>query len=283
MYPFRDSFFESPYESRRRRAAEEARRRSEQERYYRMLAAQEQEEERQHQEYLRQQEARARMIRQRQEEREEQQRQAYEAARLRRERAEAEAAERRRAQQRYWKTKPFEEETDSESEEDPEYQVVRGYDGRLYRMRNPVFQKQLRTPRAPKNRLLEGPDSDLKLGRDGRLYRVRKESQNEKQAPSSPIKVSVEDMENVPKTRDIPITKTTVAMDVDSEDVRDAALTKKTLKNPKKDKKSKKKRKKITVIVEDASDSEYEDEFKSPLRNRLPSPGEWMEPVEYFQ
>jgi len=44
------------------------------------------------------------------------------------------------------------------------------------------------------------------------------------------------------------------------------------------------KRKRIVgVIVEDASDSEYEnDEYKSPWRNRRPSPGEWLEPVENF-
>jgi hypothetical protein len=38
---------------------------------------------------------------------------------------------------------------------------------------------------------------------------------------------------------------------------------------------------KRTVIVEDASDSEYEDEeLNSVWCNRRPSPGEWMEPVE---
>lgn len=38
----------------------------------------------------------------------------------------------------------------------------------------------------------------------------------------------------------------------------------------------------IDVVVEDVSDSEVEeDEFKSIWRNRRPSPGEWMEPVEY--
>merc|ERR1711959_240348 len=38
----------------------------------------------------------------------------------------------------------------------------------------------------------------------------------------------------------------------------------------------------ITVTVEDASDSECEDEFDSPWRNRHPSPGQWMEPVEPY-
>ena len=44
----------------------------------------------------------------------------------------------------------------------------------------------------------------------------------------------------------------------------------------------KKRRSKVTIIVEDASDSEYEDEeMNSVWRNRRPSPGQWMEPVEY--
>merc|ERR1719198_2463114 len=42
-------------------------------------------------------------------------------------------------------------------------------------------------------------------------------------------------------------------------------------------------RQRITVIVEDASDSEAECEFDSIWRNRRPSPGQWMEPVENFQ
>ena len=54
---------------------------------------------------------------------------------------------------------------------------------------------------------------------------------------------------------------------------------KKSCKNSKKGRK--KNRKKITITVEDASDSEYDDDFSSPWRNRRPGPGEsWIEPVE---
>merc|ERR1711963_904177 len=50
------------------------------------------------------------------------------------------------------------------------------------------------------------------------------------------------------------------------------------------EKKKKPKRKRVTIIVEDASDSEYEDDdYNSPWRNRRPSPGQWMEPVENYQ
>jgi hypothetical protein len=46
---------------------------------------------------------------------------------------------------------------------------------------------------------------------------------------------------------------------------------------------NKKFKKKVTIIVEDASDSETEDECKSDVwRNRRPSPGQWMEPVAGF-
>ena len=42
-------------------------------------------------------------------------------------------------------------------------------------------------------------------------------------------------------------------------------------------------KKRTTVVVEAASDSETEDdEFNSIWRNRRPSPGQWMEPVEGF-
>lgn len=36
----------------------------------------------------------------------------------------------------------------------------------------------------------------------------------------------------------------------------------------------------VTVVVEDASDSECEDDSRSPWRNRRPGPGQWIEPVE---
>ena len=38
---------------------------------------------------------------------------------------------------------------------------------------------------------------------------------------------------------------------------------------------------KNTIMVEDASDSECDDDFSSPRRNRKPGPGDsWMEPVQ---
>ena len=63
----------------------------------------------------------------------------------------------------------------------------------------------------------------------------------------------------------------------------DSKMQKVHKKKPRKNSKKgrKKNRKKITITVEDASDSEYDDDFSSPLRNRRPGPGEsWIEPVE---
>jgi hypothetical protein len=44
----------------------------------------------------------------------------------------------------------------------------------------------------------------------------------------------------------------------------------------------KRSKQRITVTVEDASDSDCENEFDSPWRNRRPSPGQWIEPVESY-
>merc|ERR1712007_15734 len=46
-------------------------------------------------------------------------------------------------------------------------------------------------------------------------------------------------------------------------------------------KKNVSKKNRILVEVEDASDSECEDEFSDYFRNRRPSMGEWIEPVEF--
>merc|ERR1719240_2467019 len=47
--------------------------------------------------------------------------------------------------------------------------------------------------------------------------------------------------------------------------------------------KDKRKQQKVSVLVEDASDSESEDDdYKSVWRNRRPSPGQWMEPIKSF-
>jgi hypothetical protein len=44
-----------------------------------------------------------------------------------------------------------------------------------------------------------------------------------------------------------------------------------------------KRSRRVSVVVEDASDSENEDDdLKSIWRNRRPSPGQWIEPIEFY-
>lgn len=316
MYPFgfNDSFFESPYnrsrvqrrraeeeEARRQRkkVAEEAKRRSELEKYYRMKAREQEEKERQRQqqqEYIRQLE-----LQQRQKE-EEEQRRAYEAARIRREKAEAEARRRRRRQQR--NRNFYRDETDKE-ENEPEFKIVRGRDGRLYQVRNPLCR--------PPDTFIEEesscseeedePEFRIVRGPDGRLYRVRNETQSKQKTKPVLKSRSVNDQNNQynrqqeelrsnTSSRNIPVKKSTSSMDVEGDDENATPVTSSSRmatpaspsKKSHKGKKGKKnKKKKITIVVEDASDSEYDDEFDSPWRNRRPSPGEWLEPVENFQ
>lgn len=217
-------------------------------------------------EYLRQKEAREQMLRLRhQQEEEERQREAYEAAR------------RQRAQQqrKYWRpNNSYGDAESSDSDEEPEFHIVRGYDGRLYQIKNPAYQKR---------RQHEVDQTEVVRGRDGRLYRVKKQKQTyQPSQPSQPTtSSSVESDDST--SRDIPITKTSATVDIDPEGERIAMETKSKIYRNKRDKKSKRKKKRITVIVEDASDSEYEDEMNSPWRNRRPDPGEWLQPVENFQ
>jgi hypothetical protein len=114
-------------------------------------------------------------------------------------------------------------------------------------------------------------------GTEEQLYQVNNQSTRETVTDLSP------DKKNPPsKFRVIPIS-VTKTVNVDSNDDREVVVTKLNTKKEKKSTEGKKKKTKITVIVEDASDSEYEDDFKSLWRNRRPSPGQWMEPVENFQ
>ena len=116
-------------------------------------------------------------------------------------------------------------------------------------------------------------------GRDGRIYRVpsylidgidrASDTSDERSSTmSETASVASAEMMDAPE-----IASTRVP--VEQNETEKAPLKKsRNNKNPR--------RRKVTVIVEDASDSEYEqDELKSPWRNRRPSPGQWMEPIEY--
>lgn len=251
----------SSYQEQKRRAQEEARRRAELERYYRMKDLQEQEELRRRQEY-------ARRLRQQQlmEDQE-----AYGEGRCRGRalQAEEERQDRLRAQRYLRGDSPdedyydegYSEETeapDSRNEE-PVYRRLRGPDGRIYRVQVGTTEK----PKVAKHHSV----MDDKENQGRRKVEGRK---------TVPIRTS---KETVP----IRTTEERLPMAIDTRvarenDVQHSSTTMRS--NEASGKKKKKGKKRVTIIVEDASDSETGDEYSSPWRNRRPSPGQWMEPIE---
>ena len=211
-------------------AAAEARRRAEIERYHRMKELEEQERLRQRQAYLR---------------------------KLRRQQEEEEEYRRRQRAMELERTRRTQAEHDDE-EDEPRYALVRGPDGRIYRVpldQNGHLRQPKDTPRSKKE-----DDNTVLRTKIPISSNNRRDDENhsdndgaEKEASNTKT-IRLQNEEN--KSPSVPITK------------------------PKSDVK-KKSKKRVTVIVEDASDSETEDdETKSYWRNRRPSPGQWMEPVE---
>jgi len=164
-----------------------------------------------------------------------------------------------------------------QEDEPPMYQVVQGPDGRLYRI--PAVQEELKVPRRPQYTVMRGPG--------GRLYRFRTTDSSSDAQDGEPETIttrssrddSVED-ETFPEQLDSMET-------LDEENVPPKDATKKAQHLGKVGtahtgrSQQRKKKKRLTVIVEDASDSEMEDdELNSVWRHRRPSPGEWMEPVD---
>merc|ERR1711992_10700 len=151
------------------------------------------------------------------------------------------------------------------------------------------------------------------MGPDGRLYTVRKEEGEEPQQKSrrksktknvvpstmkpktKTIAVSFKDNNNddAGMVSDSSLSSSSSSSSSDdsssSDEDEKMTTTATTTKIPvvvssEKKKNNNNKRKRIVgVIVEDASDSEYDnDDYNSPWRNRRPSPGQWLEPVENF-
>jgi len=264
----RPSYYEQQRRAALRAQKEEARRRAELEHYYRMKAMEE-ERLRQQQEYERQ--LRQRVIQEERRRREQLMQAEKEEAyrkKLLREREAREEAERRDRMRalRFLSGDEMDDSTDedqssSKSEEssmgyheETIYELMRGPDGRVYRV--PVGVKRVPVP--PRHILQK-------------VHPSKKENR-------SPLNKS---MENVQKQTEFEANMMT-AKDVPPEEREESKQIAKKAKKTKKSRSGKKKR--IQVIVEDASDSETEDEFyKSPWRNRRPSPGAWIEPVEFFE
>jgi hypothetical protein len=229
--------------------AEEARRRAEMDCFHRMQEIEE--EERQRQKYLR------RLQQKRREE--EEYRRAYEAARLRRQQEE---------QRRNFGLEYEDEEKGNNGTED-DFRVVRGLGGNLYRVK--IGEKpQPKCPRYASDLSESEPGFRLVRGPDGNLYRVKagEKRQNEKQ-PSHH-----DDNENTNPNKTMPSSLAEGVANEAETKVEFPVVGRRASKSGKK-----RSKKKVTIIVEDASDSESENDFKSVWRNRRPSPGQLMEPV----
>ncbi len=244
------------YQQHRRHtnAVEEARRRRriELERYYRMKELEEQERLRQNHEYMK-------CLRRQQLEEE-----AYQAALFRQRALQEETdelQEHRHALRYLWGDDHSDEEVEevedcseeSEVEEEPIYRLMRGVDGRIYRVQVGATRKGKKF--AHRTRELPGM----------KLY-------------SEPTRPEVEPA----IATDFMSPKVVEQPDALHNIHRDELKTGDTKVKMNSKEKGTKKKKRVTIIVEDASDSEVDDDLKSPWRNRRPSPGEWMEPVKNF-
>jgi hypothetical protein len=150
---------------------------------------------------------------------------------------------------------------------EPSHKVVRGLDGRLYRIpieMEPEVPTVQREP-SPMKEETKLPHCIIR-GRDGRLYRVA--------SPAAKHDESLQG-DTIP-TASVPDGSTNsseFSLQMKENECPTRKLTGKEL--------NKSMRRRVTLMVEDASDSENEDEeLNSVWRNRRPSPGEWMEPVE---
>jgi len=284
--PFFDGYDSDPYyyqpayrqPSRRRylqqmRAAEEAKRRAEAHRR-----------EQARQEYLRQLQE------------EEAYRQAYEAAKRRREMEEA-----RQVQQYLYGNSEYgdsdEEEEESEEEEveimEPVYRVMQGPYGQLYKVKvgeKPRSQPRLRRRSSTKKADIsstpsqsEDDSSRLVRGPDGRIYRVQLEQDQPKKEEPKKQQTQQDQVPSwFPRANDDAETTEEESFSTGAPSSSMRIPIRRSFVNVPRRRSSGRKKQKVTVVVEDASDSESEDEYKSAFRNRRPSPGEWMEPVDHI-
>ena len=188
------------------------------------------------------------------------------------------------------------------------YSVVRGPDGRLYRVpaeyNDEEGQTHLRNNSFPARRIPHNASPPAKLskktdpkqsfvrGPDGRLYLVQEsddefmdednsvenemETEPVKSSPKTSARNGVKVSANPSPKASNPHTEVNVRvsnsdMDMETESTTETSSSGTSTKNP---------RRRVTVIVEDVPESEDDDETKSFWRNRHPGPGEsWMEPI----
>lgn len=264
------SYYKNNKESRRYlqqlRAAEEAKRRAEAQRYQRMQAAR--------QDYI------SRL------QEEEAYRRAYEAAKRRRESEEA-----KQVQEYLYGSGSDEAEEENEVQQ-PIFPTIQGPDGHLYKVKvgekaRPQPKPRRRSSQTQSRASPPQPEDTYQLvrGPDGMIYRVQLQQQPKKEETtprnvrSTPTRVGVRNRRassSSPSSFEEP---SSIAEDMSSMRIpirESRSIRRERLASGK----NKRNQNSSMFLVEDASDSESDDDYKSVWRNRIPSPGEWMEPVQ---
>jgi hypothetical protein len=266
-YSFYDSYFQYPHERwqeqqrrhagdgawrRMKYADEENRRRQDLERYLLLQQREQKEKEARQREYIRQVEL------QRQNEKEAERRRLHQehARRLRLQKQMSETDGIERHQTQHDRQLPA-------RREEEHYKRV-GKEARMRREK--AAATHMRDAAAePEETTFKGADDELFTVTNDRISRVKTHHQ-----PSDPTKAASEEHDR---------TIDTVNQSF-STSARANAPERQMKPKSQSNEGGKHKKKRVTVLVEDASASENEDEFKSPSRNRLPSRGQWMEPVD---
>lgn len=162
-------------------------------------------------------------------------------------------------------------------------------------------QRRAKLAEAERQRLREKkaqPRTAIVRGPDGYLYRViLDDDTSSDDEPACQAHQQAQQQQQVHNRKEKPVTQpietesvhsastsSTVYHDATDDENTTVRISNKTGKSKvQKLRKKKSRKKKITITVEDASDSEYDDDFSSPWRNRRPGPGEsWIEPVELY-
>jgi hypothetical protein len=139
------------------------------------------------------------------------------------------------------------------------YTIVRGRDGMLYSVPLTILGTT------------ETNDSDSEVARRRRTFK-KENSRSTIENPSDPV-LETSYIASVGNAADF---KNQAGVDVEN-----GGSVVVTVRAPEAPGKKGRGLRKVTVVVEDASDSEDEnDELKSVWRNRRPSPGQWIEPVD---
>jgi hypothetical protein len=177
----------------------------------------------------------------------------------------------------------------------PIFRLIQGSDGNLYKVKvgeetrrpRPKPQRRsspLRQSRRPSSPQQSTEEDTFQLirGPDGRIYRInlnqlpkKEEDQPTRRTKSMSNRAGID----YGRRGDFSLSPSTWSSSSLVDEETDIAPRRIPIRKSSKDQKRKQK----GILVEDASDSESEnDDLKSIWRNRRPSPGQWMEPIQSF-